>query len=152
MQFFFFFFFKIFPYSGALIHETIWPANQELLEIKWQQFPDNAFNEPEITKTKHEGIKSSQPEASKKAYTPPHLRLIKEGKDPGQFLPQPVPIPGMTTGNRWRHWFKNYDTANPILRRSIEKNAHSSPSSLNARSNHHCHSRNFCYKPYKKHP
>ncbi|KAL7734301.1 hypothetical protein ACLKA6_010640 [Drosophila palustris] len=86
--------FKIYHYSGALLHETLWPQGQELLGIEWQQYADNTFAEPKITKAKHEGIKSSQPEASKKAYTPPHLRLLKEGKNPEKYLPQPT-VPGL---------------------------------------------------------
>ncbi|XP_017042373.1 eukaryotic translation initiation factor 2A [Drosophila ficusphila] len=86
--------FKVYHYSGALLHETMWPQGQELLGIEWQQFADKTFSEPKITKAKHEGIKSSQPEASKKAYTPPHLRLLKEGKNPEKYLPQPT-IPGL---------------------------------------------------------
>ncbi|XP_053952891.1 eukaryotic translation initiation factor 2A [Anastrepha ludens] len=81
--------FKVYHYSGALVHETIWPQGQELLGIEWQKYSDNKFEEPIITKVKPEGIKSSLPEASKKAYTPPHLRMIKEGKDPEQFMPRP---------------------------------------------------------------
>ncbi|XP_016992710.2 eukaryotic translation initiation factor 2A [Drosophila takahashii] len=86
--------FKVYHYSGALLHETMWPQGQELLGIEWQHFADKTFSEPKITKAKHEGIKSSQPEASKKAYTPPHLRLLKEGKNPEKYLPQPS-IPGL---------------------------------------------------------
>ncbi|BFF96946.1 eukaryotic translation initiation factor 2A [Drosophila madeirensis] len=84
--------FKVYHYSGALLHETMWPKGQELLGIEWQQYADQTFPEPKITKAKHEGIKSSQPEASKKAYTPPHLRLLKEGKNPEKYLPS---IPGL---------------------------------------------------------
>uniref|UniRef100_A0A034WDL0 Eukaryotic translation initiation factor 2A n=1 Tax=Bactrocera dorsalis TaxID=27457 RepID=A0A034WDL0_BACDO len=80
--------FKVYHYSGSLVHETIWPQGQELLGIEWQKYPENQFAEPVITKIKPEGIKSSLPEASKKAYTPPHLRMIKEGKDPEQFMPR----------------------------------------------------------------
>lgn len=86
--------FKVYHYSGALLHETMWPQGQELLAVEWQQFAENTFAEPKITKAKQEGIKSSQPEASKKAYTPPHLRLLKEGKNPEKYLPQPT-IPGL---------------------------------------------------------
>ncbi|KAH8378745.1 hypothetical protein KR009_001149 [Drosophila setifemur] len=86
--------FKVYHYSGALLHETMWPQGLELLGIEWQKFDDKTFTEPKITKAKHEGIKSSQPEASKKAYTPPHLRLLKEGKNPEKYLPQPS-IPGL---------------------------------------------------------
>ncbi|KAH8370794.1 hypothetical protein KR093_005025, partial [Drosophila rubida] len=86
--------FKVYHYSGALLHETLWPQGQELLGIEWQAYADNTFAEPKITKAKHEGIKSSQPEASKKAYTPPHLRLLKEGKNPEKYLPQST-VPGL---------------------------------------------------------
>lgn len=78
----------MYHYSGALLHETIWPAGQELYGVLWKQFPKNTFTAPIITKVKQIGIKSSQPEASKKVYTPPHLRLLKEGKDPQKFVPQ----------------------------------------------------------------
>ncbi|XP_067647661.1 eukaryotic translation initiation factor 2A isoform X2 [Eurosta solidaginis] len=81
--------FKIYHYTGALVHETIWPQGQELLGVEWQKYADNTFSEPIISKVKLEGIKSSLPEASKKAYTPPHLRMLKEGKDPDQFIPRP---------------------------------------------------------------
>ncbi|TMW46564.1 hypothetical protein DOY81_008364 [Sarcophaga bullata] len=91
--------FKIYHYSGALMHETFWPQGQELLGVEWQQFAENTFKEPVITKTKQEGIKSSQPEASKKAYTPPHLRLLGEGKNPDKFMPQPQStVPGLPPG------------------------------------------------------
>ncbi|XP_023306373.2 eukaryotic translation initiation factor 2A [Lucilia cuprina] len=91
--------FKVYHYSGALLHETIWPQGQELLAVEWQQFADNTFKEPVITKVKHEGIKSSQPEASKKVYTPPHLRFMSEGKNPEKFVPQSQStIPGLPPG------------------------------------------------------
>ena len=67
------------------MHETLWPQGQELLAVEWQQFADNFFKEPVITKAKHEGIKSSQPEASNKAYTPPHLRFASDGKNPEKY-------------------------------------------------------------------
>ncbi|XP_065362419.1 eukaryotic translation initiation factor 2A [Calliphora vicina] len=91
--------FKVYHYSGALMHETIWPQGQELLAVEWQQVAENTFKEPVITKVKHEGIKSSQPEASKKVYTPPHLRFMSEGKNPEKFVPQPQStIPGLPPG------------------------------------------------------
>ncbi|XP_017476680.1 PREDICTED: eukaryotic translation initiation factor 2A [Rhagoletis zephyria] len=88
--------FKVYHYSGALVHETIWPQGQELLGIEWQKYADGTFEEPIITKVKLEGIKSSLPEASNKAYTPPHLRMLKEGKDPEQFMPRPQGKPNVT--------------------------------------------------------
>lgn len=85
------------------MHETIWPQGQELLGIEWQKYSENQFVEPPITKLKPEGIKSSLPEASKKAYTPPHLRLIKEGKDPEQFMPRSqVKVNSTQTGNFYK--------------------------------------------------
>ncbi|XP_062137314.1 LOW QUALITY PROTEIN: eukaryotic translation initiation factor 2A-like [Drosophila sulfurigaster albostrigata] len=118
--------FKVYHYSGALLHETLWPQGQELLGIEWQAFADNTFAEPKITKAKHEGIKSSQPEASKKAYTPPHLRLLKEGKNPEKYLPQSTLVPGLSAtaggaapgnSNHRKFWHRQYDLDNPIMRR-----------------------------------
>lgn len=99
------------------MHETIWPQGQELLAVEWQKFPENTFLEPVITKIKQEGIKSSQPEASKKAYTPPHLRMIREGKDPDKFLPKPQStIPGLPPGNLRQFWQRKYDLDKPLVR------------------------------------
>lgn len=154
--------FKVYHYSGALLHETLWPQGQELLGIEWQQYADNTFAEPKITKAKHEGIKSSQPEASKKAYTPPHLRLLKEGKNPEKYLPQPQTVPGLTAtapGNSSRKiWHRQYDLDNPIMRRcqgsgeqqqgqgqmvtSVVNNGHSSSSASSTRPNRR-------YRPYQ---
>lgn len=99
------------------MHETIWPQGQELLAVEWQQFAENTLKEPVITKVKHEGIKSSQPEASKKVYTPPHLRLISEGKNPEKFVPQPPStIPGLPPGNPRQFWKRKYDLDKPLMR------------------------------------
>lgn len=99
------------------MHETFWPQGQELLGVEWQQFAEDTFKEPVITKAKHEGIKSSQPEASKKAYTPPHLRLMGEGKNPDKFMPQPQStIPGLPPGNPRKFWHKKYDLDKPLMR------------------------------------
>lgn len=80
--------FNIYHYSGALVQENIWPKGQELNAVMWKPVPEKTFSPPIISKVKEIGIKSSVPEASKKAYTPPHLRFIKEGKDPVKFVPQ----------------------------------------------------------------
>ncbi|XP_073839807.1 eukaryotic translation initiation factor 2A isoform X1 [Musca autumnalis] len=87
--------FKVYHYSGALMHETIWPQGQELLAVEWQQFAENTFTEPIITKAKQEGIKSSQPEASKKVYTPPHLR---GGNNVDKIIQPQSTIPGLPPG------------------------------------------------------
>ncbi|XP_055911594.1 eukaryotic translation initiation factor 2A [Eupeodes corollae] len=81
--------FKIWHYCGALLHETVWPKGQELLGVEWQRFADGVFKEKSVSEVKFEGIKPSQPEASKQAYQPPHFRLLKEGKDPEKLIPQP---------------------------------------------------------------
>lgn len=93
------------------MHETIWPQGQELLAVEWQQFADNTFTEPTITKAKQEGIKSSQPEASKKVYTPPHLR----GGNNAVIQPQST-IPGLPPGKERTFWQRKYDLDNPIMR------------------------------------
>lgn len=83
--------FKIYHYSGALLHETFWPEKQELWELIWQNFPPGTFAEPIITEEKIEGIKSSQPMASTQKYVPPCVRdnLVK---------PDEKYIPGLPPG------------------------------------------------------
>ncbi|XP_060518585.1 eukaryotic translation initiation factor 2A [Cylas formicarius] len=66
--------FKIWHYSGALLHETDWPQNEELYEVSWKPYPKLAFREPQIEFKKVEGIASSQPQASKEVYRPPGAR------------------------------------------------------------------------------
>lgn len=68
--------FKVWHYSGALLHETIWPGGQELLEVVWQTYPRDTFKEPTISTAKLAGIKSSQPQASSVPYRPPNARGI----------------------------------------------------------------------------
>lgn len=68
--------FKVWHYSGALLHETIWPNGQELLEVVWQTYPQDTFKEPTISTVKLAGIKSSQPQASSVPYRPPNARGI----------------------------------------------------------------------------
>ncbi|XP_055377227.1 eukaryotic translation initiation factor 2A [Condylostylus longicornis] len=100
--------FKVWHYSGALLHETLWPQGQELLGVEWQKFGDNVFTEPAITNVKIEGIKSSQPEASKQVYQPPNVRLMLEGKS-SDSVPQPSIIPGLTLGTTTK---KNQSNSN----------------------------------------
>lgn len=65
-------------YSGALLHETIWPVGQELYEVAWQRFPDGVHAAQPISSTKVAGIKSSQPIASAEPYRPPGARGIPQ--------------------------------------------------------------------------
>lgn len=95
------------------MHETIWPQGQELLAVEWQQFAENTFTEPIITKAKQEGIKSSQPEASKKVYTPPHLR---GGNNVDKIIQPQSTIPGLPPGKERQFWQRKYDLQNPITR------------------------------------
>ncbi|XP_044752195.1 eukaryotic translation initiation factor 2A [Coccinella septempunctata] len=64
--------FKIWHFSGALLHEK--PCvDEELYDVAWKKYPKYTFKEPSISE-KVQGIESSQPQASKKAYVPPSLR------------------------------------------------------------------------------
>lgn len=65
--------FKVWHYSGALLHETAWPTGQELLEVAWQP---GQFKEPVISTAKVQGIASSVPQASTQAYRPPNARGV----------------------------------------------------------------------------
>ena len=93
------------------MHETLWPQGQELLGVTWQRIAEGVFKEPEISNLKIEGIKSSQPEASKQVYQPPNIRLMKEGKS-GDSIPQPSVIPGLAPGKRRDYWNIRYKSHN----------------------------------------
>ncbi|KAJ3655179.1 hypothetical protein Zmor_014316 [Zophobas morio] len=66
--------YKIWHYSGALLHEKQMDAQEELYEVCWKNYPRHTFKEPAISSEKIEGIASSQPVASKQAYRPPSAR------------------------------------------------------------------------------
>ncbi|KAL1500865.1 hypothetical protein ABEB36_006290 [Hypothenemus hampei] len=66
--------FKIWHYSGSLLHEKQWPQNEELYEVQWTPYPKTIFKEPQITLEKVKGIEPSQPQVSKQVYRPPSAR------------------------------------------------------------------------------
>ena len=68
--------FKIWHYSGALLHETMWPQGEELLEVAWQKCPNDAYKEPVLSNVKVQGIASSVPQASAQPYRPPNARGV----------------------------------------------------------------------------
>lgn len=98
--------FKVWHYSGALLHETIWPAGQELLQTVWQKYPDGVFTEKPISNVKVAGIQPSQPQSSKAVYVPPNIRsggAAPVGTSPRtannqQPTPERGPIPGLPIG------------------------------------------------------
>lgn len=69
--------FKVWHYSGALLHEMIYPEGHQLLDLTWQNFPEHTFTEHPLTNIKINGIKSIQPEPSKQVYQPPNMRTPK---------------------------------------------------------------------------
>ncbi|RZC34495.1 eukaryotic translation initiation factor 2A, partial [Asbolus verrucosus] len=66
--------YKIWHYSGALLHEKMETQQDELYDVCWKNYPKYTFKEPTITSEKIEGIASNQPVASKQAYRPPSAR------------------------------------------------------------------------------
>lgn len=84
-------------YSGALLHETAWPAGQELLQVIWQKYDDNVFNEKPISNAKVQGIEPSQPQSSKAVYVPPNIRWGGSTVI-GSSQPERGPIPGLPVG------------------------------------------------------
>lgn len=66
--------FKVWHYSGALLHETVWAEGQELNQVLWQRFSDGVFTEKPISNVKVQGIQPSQPQSSKAVYVPPNIR------------------------------------------------------------------------------
>lgn len=93
--------FKVWHYSGALLHETVWPSGQELLQVIWQQYPEGTSTEPTISNVKVQGIQPSQPQSSTTKYVPPNIRsggAISATPRPYTDNHQPTergPIPGL---------------------------------------------------------
>lgn len=90
--------FKVWHYSGALLHDTAWPEGQELLAVTWQKYNEGVCQEKPISSAKVQGIQSSQPQASKAKYIPPYAR---PGGDTMAYSPRSAameargPIPGI---------------------------------------------------------
>lgn len=91
--------FKVWHYSGALLHETNWPTGQELYEVMWQKYPAGIFQEQPISNVKVQGIVTATPQVSKAVYVPPGAR------GGGVFSPRSAgdasdrsPIPGLPIG------------------------------------------------------
>jgi len=63
--------YKVWHYSGSLIHEITFKDSDELWEVDWQPSKHRAFKP---SKRVVEGIAPSQPQASKQAYRPPGAR------------------------------------------------------------------------------
>ncbi|XP_039296306.1 eukaryotic translation initiation factor 2A [Nilaparvata lugens] len=90
--------FKIWHYSGTLLYERPWNAQEELWEVLWQRFPAGTFKPPVINYKPVEGIQPSQPTYSKQVYRPPMAR----GRDPPSALSitqQNEEAAGEVTGN-----------------------------------------------------
>lgn len=90
--------FKVWHYSGALLHETAWPAGQELYEVLCQKFAEGVCNEKPISNQKVEGIQPAAPQASKSVYVPPGARaggLLSSVNSPAA---ERSPIPGLPIG------------------------------------------------------
>lgn len=66
--------FKVWHYSGALLHETNWPTGQELYEVLWQKYSLGVFQEQPISNVKVQGIVPAEPQVSKAVYVPPGAR------------------------------------------------------------------------------
>lgn len=97
--------FKVWHYSGALLHETAWPAGQELNQVIWQKYEENVFKEKPISNVKVQGIEPSQPQSSATKYVPIHLRggaaPVPSGSSPrsaSNYQPERGPIPGLPVG------------------------------------------------------
>ena len=66
--------YKVWHYSGSLLHEKPFQASDELWEADWQTAPPGAYGPFKISKAKVMGIEPSQPIAAKQAYRPPGAR------------------------------------------------------------------------------
>jgi len=66
--------YKIWHYSGSLIHEKPFAASDQLWEADWQSAPASAFPPFPISRQAVQGIQSSQVQESKQVYRPPGAR------------------------------------------------------------------------------
>lgn len=89
--------YRIWHYSGVIIHEHPYREGDELYDVSWQKVPKDRFKEPIVNFQKVEGIVSNQPQASKEAYRPPSARnrppvkfKLHDDDSDGQ-LPPPAP-------------------------------------------------------------
>jgi translation initiation factor 2A len=79
--------YKVWHYTGALLHEKTFQASDELWEGDWQtSLPHPSFT---ISKQQVQGIKTAQPPAVKQAYRPPGARGV-----PGSAAPTVKPLDG----------------------------------------------------------
>lgn len=99
--------FKVWHYTGALLHETMWTPGQELYEVIWQRFPAGVFTAQVVAPTrKVEGIKSSQAIASSVPYRPPGARGIMSSKP---ATPSPAAPAKVANGKRRKNLQKLLD-------------------------------------------
>lgn len=90
-------------YSGALLHETLWPVGQELYDVRWQTMADNVCTEQPISNVEVQGIQPAAPQASKAVYVPPGARglaLSSSAASLGGGVNERSPIPGLPVGYR----------------------------------------------------
>jgi len=66
--------YKIWHYTGALLHEKAFSGTDELWEADWQASPPGTWPSFNISKQGVQGITPSQPQVSKQVYRPPGAR------------------------------------------------------------------------------
>jgi translation initiation factor 2A len=66
--------YKVWHYSGSLLHEKHFATGDELWEVDWQAAPPGQWPTFKASKKAVTGIAPSQPQASKQAYRPPGAR------------------------------------------------------------------------------
>ena len=66
--------YKVWHYSGSLLHEKMFQDSDELWEADWQGVEEGKYPQFKVSKAKVSGITSSQPKESKQAYRPPGAR------------------------------------------------------------------------------
>lgn len=68
--------YKIWHYTGSVLHQQAAPAGSELWEVRWQSFPPGSFPERPIKYQATPTELGSTQAAPKQAYRPPALRHI----------------------------------------------------------------------------
>eukprot|EP00092_Neocalanus_flemingeri_P017385 GFUD01018805.1.p1 GENE.GFUD01018805.1~~GFUD01018805.1.p1 ORF type:complete len:598 (+),score=151.66 GFUD01018805.1:66-1859(+) len=66
--------YKVWHYSGSLLHEKSFQTGDELWEADWQAASPGSYEQFKISKAMVGGIQPTQPQVSKQAYRPPGAR------------------------------------------------------------------------------
>lgn len=143
--------FKVWHYTGALLHETHWPDKQELWELTWQCSTDGTWPAPVVSNAKIEGIQSTQAQASKQKYVPPCIRDNLTASPAAEAIAAGERyIPGLPPGYRSSKQAAAGKRTNNNRRPRSQKNSESEANGTNGKTADDGNNKNKNNKPRPK--